>query len=82
MDLLEDLLKVFSSRTGTSFESKVTHESNLLQLSSFLVSTIMADINGNVKQPVKVEMIDYLKQRLNVNTFDQNITTNKIRLDV
>ena len=69
----------FENETNIPYHARVTHESNLLQLSSFLCGTITSIINKKVTQPIKVELNDYLIDKIGTGDFSIDQETNKVK---
>lgn len=69
----------FENETNIPYQARVTHESNLLQLSSFLCGTITSIINKKVAQPIKIELNDYLIDKIGLSDFSIDQDTNKIK---
>lgn len=68
----------FKAETGVEHNMEITRASNLLQLSSYLTSTIAAIINEKVTHPVKVEVTDHFKTRIGVTSFDNSFSQGNI----
>lgn len=68
----------FNDRTNVAHETIITRESNLLQLSSYLTSSVAAIINDKIHHPVKSELTTYLMNSIGGLTFDNSFTTDKI----
>ncbi|MEM9549108.1 MAG: hypothetical protein AAGA77_24185 [Bacteroidota bacterium] len=69
----------FQTGTTIPYESRVTFSSNLLQLSSFLCSSITSIINKKVTQPIKIELNEYLADKLGISDFSIDQETNKVK---
>ncbi len=72
----------FENETNIDYQARVTHDSDLLQLSSFLCGSITAIINEKVTHPVKVGLIDYLSVKVGISDFGVDQNTSKIKFYV
>ncbi len=69
----------FQTGTTIPYEARVTFSSNLLQLASFLCGSITSIINKKVTQPVKIELNNYLADKLGISDFSIDQETNKVK---
>jgi len=69
----------FETGTNLAYAAEVTHNSNLVQLSSFICGSITASLNKQVTHPVKIELIDYLTNKIGITDFTIDHDTNKIK---
>jgi len=74
----ESFRSKFQDLTQMEHKMMVTRESNLLQFSSYLTSTAAAIINDKVNHPVKLELTNYFKNNLDVQSFDNEFSKNNI----
>ncbi len=72
----------FQSETNKVFEAKVTYNSNLLQMASFLCSSIASDVRKVARVSKKVEVTNYLKSLLNIDSFNTNMDNGKIKIKI
>jgi len=68
----------FKAETGVDHNMEITRDSNLLQLSSYLTSTVAAIINDKINHPIKLEVTEYFKTRTGVTNFDNTFSQGNI----
>ena len=65
----------FENNTGLTLDARDTRfGDDLLQLGDFIGGCIYGDIQQKTKNKTKLELINYLKERLEVTSFDQPLT--------
>lgn len=52
-------------------------EDDIIQVMGFLTGTIMSDMRGLVQNPIKLELINYLKDKLGIDSFTPTTKVNK-----
>ncbi|MFT6335937.1 MAG: hypothetical protein ACI86M_002692 [Saprospiraceae bacterium] len=74
----ESFRSSFKDRTGINHGMAVTRDSILLQLSSYLTSTVAAMVNDKINHPVKSELTEHFKLKADVNNFDSSFNKGNI----
>lgn len=74
----ESFRNKFKDMTLIDHQMMVTRDSNLLQLSSFLTSTVAAIINDKINHPIKFELSEYFKNNIGIQNFDHDFSINNI----
>jgi len=72
----------FSNVINSTLESKITRDSNILQLTSFICSSIASEFKNVVRVSKKINLNIYLKSSLNLSSFNTDIMTDKIIIKI